>query len=169
VEEWGFIKLFFWLDCEALMILDSWMVFSTRCDSGLEWTSSHQCTSWGWSRSSCFGDEPKTHPLPLPRDFSTLFSPPKFSRLIYFTPPPTSLTSFPIQSISRTQYNSRTWVAHSFVTQGLKKVESSTLQEQGEEKARWNAPKVFNRFKCESKLNTTEEQGVEARSLACST
>jgi len=36
----------------------------------LEWTSNHQCTNSGWGHSSRFGDQPKTHPLPLPRDFS---------------------------------------------------------------------------------------------------
>jgi len=52
----------------------------------LEWTSNHQCTSSGWGRSSRFEDEPKTHPLPVPRDFSALFFAPKFSKLP--TPPP---------------------------------------------------------------------------------
>jgi hypothetical protein len=33
-----------------------------------------------------FGDEPKTHPLPLPMDFSTLCSAPKFSPTTYFPP-----------------------------------------------------------------------------------
>ncbi len=50
---------------------------------GLEWTNSHQCTSSGWSRSSCFGDEPKAHPLPLPRDFLGPFFAPKFSPNTY--------------------------------------------------------------------------------------
>ncbi len=54
-----------------------------RPPKGLEWTSSHQCTSSGWGHSSCFGDEPKTHPLPLPRDFSAPFSAPKFSPPTY--------------------------------------------------------------------------------------
>ncbi len=55
-------------------------------NSGLEWTSSHQCTSWGWGCSSCFGDEPKTHPLPLPREFSAPLSAPKFSPPTYLPP-----------------------------------------------------------------------------------
>jgi len=53
---------------------------------GLEWTSSHKCPSSEWDRSSCFGDELKTHPLPLPRDFSAPFSAPKFSLPTYFPP-----------------------------------------------------------------------------------
>jgi hypothetical protein len=80
---------------------------------GLEWTSSHQCTSSGWDRSSHFGDEPKhiqpTHPghfyfpLPLPRVFSALLSAPKFSPptyLPYPKPSPTlNLNSFsPLRS-----------------------------------------------------------------------
>jgi len=36
----------------------------------LEWTSSHQCTSWRWGHSSPFASQQKTHPLQLPRDFS---------------------------------------------------------------------------------------------------
>ncbi len=48
-------------------------------ETGLEWTSSHQCTSSGWGQPSCFGDEPKTHPLPLPKDFSSSLLCPKVS------------------------------------------------------------------------------------------
>jgi len=55
-------------------------------DSWLEWNNSHQCTSSGWGCSSRFGDEPKTHPLALPRDFSAPFSAPKFSPPTYFPP-----------------------------------------------------------------------------------
>ncbi len=62
-------------------------------------TSSHQCTSSGWGRSSCFGDELKHiylghfyFPLPLPRVFSALFSAPKFSPPIYL---PTSSSPKP--------------------------------------------------------------------------
>ncbi len=65
----------------------------------LEWTSSNQCTSSEWGRSSHFGDEPKTHPFPLPRDFSNPLSAPKFS-------PPTFLTSFLAHSISRARESS---------------------------------------------------------------
>jgi hypothetical protein len=54
-----------------------------------------------------FRDEPKIHPLPMPRDFSAPFFAPKFSPSTYL-PPPTSLTSFPTHSISRG------WVAQSF-------------------------------------------------------
>ncbi len=54
----------------------------------LEWNNSHQCTSSGWGRSSRFGDEPKTHPLALPRDFSAPVSAPKFSPHTY-SPRPT--------------------------------------------------------------------------------
>ncbi len=60
---------------------------------GLEWTSSHRCTSSGWGRSSCFGDEPKHiqpaqprhfyFPLLLPRVFSVLLSAPKLSPPTY--------------------------------------------------------------------------------------
>ncbi len=64
---------------------------SLQCN-GLEWTSSHQCNSSGQGHSSCYEDEPKTHPLPLPRDFSTPFSPSKFSLLSPL--PPTSFISF---------------------------------------------------------------------------
>jgi hypothetical protein len=53
----------------------------------LEWTSRHKCTSSGWSPSSRFWDEPKTHPLPLPRDFSALFSVPKFTPPTPILPP----------------------------------------------------------------------------------
>ncbi len=55
----------------------------------LEWTSSHQCTSWVWVYSSRFADEPKTHPLPLPREFSAPFSAPKSSPS--YLPPPAYL------------------------------------------------------------------------------
>ncbi len=46
----------------------------------LEWTSSHLCASSGWGCSSCFGDEPKTHPLPLtlPHNFPLLPLSPNF-------------------------------------------------------------------------------------------
>jgi hypothetical protein len=68
----------------------------------LEWTSGHQCTSWGWGRLSRFGDEPKTHPLSLPRDFSASFSAPEFSPPTYL-PPLTYLTSFCAHSIVKAQ------------------------------------------------------------------
>jgi len=44
----------------------------------LEWISTHQCTSWGWARSTRFGDEPKPH-LDCPNIyfFSHLYSAPK--------------------------------------------------------------------------------------------
>ncbi len=64
----------------------------------------HQRTNWGWSHSSRFGDEPKTHPFPLPKDFSTPFFAPKFSPPTYLPPllPPSphfSLT--PSRELSR--------------------------------------------------------------------
>ncbi len=62
--------------------------------SRLESTNSHQCTISRWGHSRHFGDEPKTHPLPMPKVFSTFFSTPKFS-------PPTYLTSFCVHSITR--------------------------------------------------------------------
>jgi hypothetical protein len=61
----------------------------------LEWTNSHQCTNWGWGHSNHFEDEPKTHPLPLPRDFSSPFLYPKI--FPSYLPPP----SFPVHSVSR--------------------------------------------------------------------
>jgi hypothetical protein len=73
----------------------------------LEWTSSHQCTSWGWSCSSHLKDEPKTH-LPLPKVFGffSFFSTPKFFPPTYlfptYLPPPTYFTSFCVHSIIRT-------------------------------------------------------------------
>jgi hypothetical protein len=69
--------------------------------SGLEWTGSHQCTSWGWSHSNRFGDELKPHP-PLPKVCGcfSLFSAPMFFPPTYF-PPPTHLTSFCVHSIIR--------------------------------------------------------------------
>jgi len=81
--------------------------------SRLEWTSSHQCTSWGWGCSSCFRDESKTHP-PLPKVFGrfSLFSAPKFFPPTSLPPtylPPTYLplltylTSFCAHSIVKTQ------------------------------------------------------------------
>jgi len=33
----------------------------------------------------------------------------------------------------------------------------------------WCAPELLDRFKCEFKVKTTEDQGVGAHSLACST
>ncbi len=71
-----------------------------------EWTSSHQCTSWGWGHSSRFGDEPKTHPLPIPRDFSTPFSVPKFTSPTYLHPsylPHLISCSLHFQSLSSTE------------------------------------------------------------------
>jgi hypothetical protein len=58
-----------------------WLHLLEPSRPGLEWTSSHQCSS-----SSRFDNEPKTHPLPLPRDFSAPFSAPKFSFPTYFPP-----------------------------------------------------------------------------------
>jgi hypothetical protein len=60
-----------------------------RIGCWLEWTSSHQCTSWGWGRWSCFGDEPKAHP-PYPKllFFFHLFFAPKIFPPTYL--PPTS-------------------------------------------------------------------------------
>jgi hypothetical protein len=56
---------------------------------GLEWTSSHQCTSWRWARSARFADE---HP-PCPRCFFFhLFSAPPTSPLLSpLLPPPSYL------------------------------------------------------------------------------
>ncbi len=89
----------------------------------LEWTSSHQCTSWGWGRSSRFGMNQK-HILPCPKFlvFSISYLPQSFSLLptsllltspllppfhLYppsylpptYLPPPTYLTSFCVHSI----------------------------------------------------------------------
>jgi hypothetical protein len=49
----------------------------------LEWTNRHQCTNSRWGHLRCFGDEPKTHPLPLPKDFLGPFFAPKFSPNTY--------------------------------------------------------------------------------------
>jgi len=95
--------------------------------SQLEWTSSHRCTSSRWGLSH-FGDELRTHHLSLPRVFLALFFIPNFS-------PP---TSFPAYFITIAQESSRAWVARASKrckTQGLRKVESSTLKERWEEKA----------------------------------
>jgi hypothetical protein len=82
----------------------------------LEWTSNHQCTSLGWGRSSHFGDEPKTHPLPfpwfsqpssLPQTFPFLPNPPSYFPPTYL-PLPTFLTSFCIHSITGVQDNLKT-------------------------------------------------------------
>ncbi len=77
--------------------------FSTTCTlAGLEWTSSHQCTSWGWGYLNCFGDEPKTHP-PLPKVFGffSLFSAqifflPTYLPPTYFPPPTFLLPTYPL-------------------------------------------------------------------------
>ncbi len=96
--------------------------------------------------SSHFGDEPKTHPLPLPRDFSGPFSAPKISPPTYFPPAflPTSpllvpsphfpLTLFP--KLGRALNLEQHKASRRCETQGLKKVESFMLKECGEEKAR---------------------------------
>jgi hypothetical protein len=78
-----------------------------NCHPLLEWwTSSHQCTSSGWGRSSRFGDEPKHiqvghfyFSLPLPRVFSALFSAPKFSLPTYQPPLLLNLNSFSLPQI----------------------------------------------------------------------
>jgi len=75
-------------------------------NSGLEWTSSHQCTVWGWARWSCFADEQKSHP-PCPHCFFFfhLFSAPKFSRLLPTTyhPLPPSLHRQSSRAVKREQ------------------------------------------------------------------
>jgi hypothetical protein len=65
----------------------------------LEWINNHKCTNLGWSHSSHFGVEPKTHPLPPPKVFSVFFFALKFS-------PPTYLTSFCTHSLPKPK---RTW------------------------------------------------------------
>jgi len=61
----------------------SWTVLSS---GWLEWTSSHQCTSWGWGSWSRFGDEPKTH-RPCPKFFfPRFFSAPKIFPPTYLPP-----------------------------------------------------------------------------------
>ncbi len=91
----------------------------------LEWTSSHQCTSLGWGHSSHFKDEPKTHPLPLPRDFSAPLSALKFSPPTYL--PPSYLPHLISHSISKAWESSRAWVAQSF-----KETWDTRLEEGGE-------------------------------------
>jgi hypothetical protein len=60
--------------------------------AGLEWTSNHQCTSWGWGRWSRFGDEPKTNP-PCPQVlfFSASYLPQNFPLLPTSLPPTSAL------------------------------------------------------------------------------
>jgi hypothetical protein len=58
----------------------------------LEWTSSHQCTSWGWGHWSHFGDEPKTHP-PIPKVFG-FFHPLLYPKVIPSYLPPCHLPPF---------------------------------------------------------------------------
>ncbi len=86
---------------------------------GIEWTNSHQCTSWRWGCSSHFGDEQKTH-SPCPKllgFFQSLFCPKIFPSLPHTSPstslppltshPPTSPllppSSFHTHSITRAQ------------------------------------------------------------------
>ncbi len=61
-------------------------IFWEFLEECLEWISSHQCTSWGWGRSSRFGMNQK-HILPCPKFlvFSISYLPQSFSLL------PTSL------------------------------------------------------------------------------
>jgi len=55
---------------------------------GVAWshTMAKNVKCW-WGRSSSFGDEPKTHPLPLHKDFRAPFFAPKFSPPTYQPPP----------------------------------------------------------------------------------
>jgi hypothetical protein len=58
-------------------------------NSGLEWTSSHQCTVWGWARWRCSADEQKSHPPCLHCFFfSPLLCPKIFPPPTYHLPPP---------------------------------------------------------------------------------
>jgi hypothetical protein len=100
--------------------------------SRLEWTSSHQCTSWRWACRSRFGDEPKTHPpypqvlfffaSSLPQNFPllpTYLSPTYLRPPIYISPllspllPPTYLPPCTYHLLPLTPLlklgNNRTW------------------------------------------------------------
>ncbi len=115
-----------------------WLHLLEPSRPGLEWTSSQQCSNLGWGSSSHFGDELKTHPLPQPKEFSAPFSAPKIFPLTYFPPllPTSPLYLLHLISHSFHLQSSQAWVAQCRETQGLKKVESSTLKECGKEKAR---------------------------------
>jgi hypothetical protein len=89
-----------------ILVIKSW-ILNARNGVGSGWNEPAATSAPGWGHSSCFGDELETHPLPLPKDFSALFSTPKFS-------PPTSLTLFLAHSIARAWDSSSTWLAQSF-------------------------------------------------------
>jgi len=69
-----------WVLCRPMWVSEACQLFLVPSQSSstplypskcwLEWTSSHQCTNWGWARSTRFADE---HPLCPSRFF---FSPP---------------------------------------------------------------------------------------------
>jgi hypothetical protein len=63
--------------------------FSIAPITRLEWTSSHQCTNWGWARSTHFADE---HP-PCPSRF--FFSPPLCPEILYLPLLPTTYQPHP--------------------------------------------------------------------------
>ncbi len=90
------LKNLFWNLCSNLQMgISFWSFLASRWNR-LEWTSSQQCTNWGWGYWSRFGDEPKTHfPLPKLFGFFTLFFTPKVLPRTYlpppiYIPPPTS-------------------------------------------------------------------------------
>jgi len=95
-------------------------------------------TNSGWGHSSRFGGEPKTHPFSLPRDFSTPFSVPKFSLLPTSALLPLS-PHFPLApspKLKRAPKLQQHRALRKCETKGLRKVETSTLKEHEEEKAR---------------------------------
>ncbi len=71
-------------------------IFTGSGMKGLEWTSSHQCTSSGWARWSRFADEQKSHP-PCPHGFffPTSSLPQNFPPSTYHLPTPPPLTPLP--------------------------------------------------------------------------
>jgi len=67
----------------------------------LQWTSSHQCTSWGWARWNRFADEQKSDPrCSHVFCFFHLFSAPKFSRLLPTTYLPPLTYHLPCHNLS---------------------------------------------------------------------
>jgi hypothetical protein len=94
--------------CAAFAINGYAMTLSHACCElvclWLEWTSSHQCISWGWGRSSHFGDEVKTH-LPSPKllILFNLFFALKFFPPSHIPPPYLPPSYFPPHSIAKAQ------------------------------------------------------------------
>jgi hypothetical protein len=82
--------------------------------SWLEWTNSHQCINLGWGCSNHFGDEPKTHPLPLPEVFLALFFAPNFSPLTFLLLTSPLLPISPHIGLIPSSESRKTWKPQSF-------------------------------------------------------